>query len=480
MEKKIILVDGKKGKCINFQSPIWIYTIYGILFTLFVFKMFFYANEINDVPDQWAQVSYVIYFEENPGKLIPEFENIKMYDEMDTFRSGNSIITEYKKGNDTCYLGHPPFYYKIMQMCGVVEVEGEYAYVNYTKLCYINILITSLTMIIILVTGFRKLLQRNAGWTVHFLFAVICTCLPLYGYVGSGVNNDNFCNLAMAVFWVGLLSYFEKGYCAKTYWLIAAGIIIAVCSKLTTGLVIVLVSVIFVLFDIVKRKKATIIGNRYLAVTVPLYLIILSYFIIIYARYGTFQPSYSGFAPVEEVQNSSFYVEESMRIELTFGEDVKHFFSGLLSTWMGTYNKWYTVSRTGILAVPFILVLILFLLHSGKGLYKFLRNKEMKIDIISSIFAISMIITILIQFRMHRKSYMISGYLGGYQARYYVPCLPVMAFGVCEFVDEFVGRYGNIAKRSVQIGAVIIGVLMIYADFFYYVLRYYGSYYGNY
>lgn len=480
MKKKITIFDDKKKKCVNFQSPIWIYTIYGILFALFVFKMFFYANEVNNVPDQWAQVSYVIYFEENPGKFIPEFENIKMYEEIDTFRDGNSIITEYKKGNDTCYLGHPPVYYKIMQMCGVVEIEGNYAYVNDTKLCYINIFITSLTMMLILFTGFRKLLQRNVGWTVHFLFAAICTCLPLYGYVGSGANNDNFCNLAMAIFWVGLLSYVERGYCAKTYLLIALGVIIAVCSKLTAGLVIVLASMIIVLFDIVKHKKGTVICNRYMAMTVPLYLIVFSYFIIMYARYGTFQPSYSGFAPVEEVQRSSFYVEESMRIELTFGEDVKHFLSGLLTTWMGTYNKWYMVSRTGILAVPFILVLILFLLYSGKTFYKFLKGKDVEKSIISLALAIAMLITMLIQFRIHRKSYSISGYLGGYQARYYISCLPVIAFGVCEFVDECVAGYGNIAKRSVQAGAVVIGVLMIYADFFYYVLSYYGSYYGTY
>lgn len=470
----------EKNTRISLRSPAGLYVIYGLIFGLFVFKMFFYANEINDVPDQWAQVSYMIYFEEHPGKLIPEFENIKMYEDMGTSRQGNSLITEYVKGEDTCYLGHPPFYYKFMQLCGAVELEEERAYVNETRLCYINILITSLTMIIILAIGFRRLMQQNANWIIHFLYAAVCTCLPLYGYVGSGINNDNFCNLALVIFWLGLLSYIEKGYCAKTYWLIAVGVILAVFSKLTAGLVIVLVSAIVVLLDIVKNKKATVICNRYMAMTVPLYLAAFSYFIIIYARYGSFQPSYSGFAPTEEVQNSSFYVDEALRVELTFGQDVKHFFSGLLTTWMGTYNKWYMVSRAGILALPFVLILMLFLVCSAKALYRFLRDKEMKMDLLAFAFAAAILITMLAQFRIHWKSYVTRGYLGGYQARYYVPCIPVIAFAVSEFVNECVGRYGNVVKRTIQVLAAVVGALMIYADFFYYVLSYYGRCYGTY
>lgn len=454
------------------------YLIYSMLFAFFVFKMFFYANEINDVPDQAAQRAYIIYFEEHPEVFIPKFEDVKIYGGIRIFEDGNSSILKCQKATTTCYLGHPPFYFKLMQLCDVVDIDGDYAYVNLTKLCYINIFITSLTMMMALLSGYRQLERSKVGWEVHFLFATICTCLPMYGYIGSGVNNDNLCNLATVIFWLGIISYFEKGYCAKTYWLIAAGVLLAVCAKLTAGLIIIIVCIIIIFTDIAKNRKATIIFNKYFAMTIPLYLIVFSYFLIIYFRYGTFSPSYEGFVSTEEFRSSVFYIEENARTQLSFEADVKHFFTNLLNTWMGTYSIYYTISREGILAVPFILVLILFLVYALINLCRFLRNGNLKIETASTAVAIAIVITVLIQFRMHRTAYLSRGYLGGYQARYYMPCIPVIAFGVSQFAGEVSGRYGKVIKRIVQAGILIVGMLMIYADFFYYILSYYRSYHG--
>lgn len=462
---------GKKNLIIS-------YFIYGILFMLFIFKMFFYANEINDVPDQDAQMAYVIYFEEHPDKIIPDFSDVKMYEGSFTYREGHDSILKCQKAATTCYLGHPPFYYKLIQLCDVVDIDGDFAYVNMTKLCYINIFITSLTMIIVLLAGYRQLERSRAGWEVHFLFVTVCTCLPMYGYIGSGVNNDNLCNFAVAIFLLGLISYFEKGYCVKTYWFITMGILLAVCAKLTAGLVIILVTLIIIFMDILINRKVTIVFNKYFVMTIPFYLIILSYFLIIHSRYGTFSPAYEGFVSTEEFRNSTFYIEENMRTQLTFVEDMKHFFSSLLNTWMGTYSVHYTVSREGVLTVPFILVLILFILYAAKKMYSFIKSGKLEMEIISVAFAIAMIITILIQFRMHRVGYLTRGYLGGYQARYYMPCIPVIALGASQLIREWSGRYGKVGKRITQTGIVVVGMLMIYADFFHYILSYYRSCYG--
>ena len=462
-------------KCVSEKKKnlIGIYFIYGMLFFLFVFKMFFYANEISAVPDQWAQLSYVVYMEKNPDKLIPEFENIKMYEVVAEFEDGNSKILELEEDGTTCYLGHPPVYYKLIQMCDVIEIDGQHIYANITKISYLNILITSVTMLMILYIGYNILFKKNANWVMHFMYATICTCLPLYGYIGSGINNDNLCNVGLVVFFLGVLSYFNIGYSARTYWLIGMGVLISIFSKLTSGLIVILVCIIVATFDVAKNRKAAIVCNKYFATTLPVYFLVLPYFVNIYVKYGSFQPSYASFVTEEEYINSQFYVDETARVSLTFWEDVAHFFKGLLNTWTSTYERFYAVNRTGILAIPFIIVLILFLVHAGIKLYEYVKHRKYTTETISAAFAIAITITILIHFRMHRNTYLAAGYLGGYQARYYMPCLPVIACGGTQLLCDSINRKNAIQRRVIERSVILLSCLMIYADFFYYIYSYY-------
>lgn len=451
------------------KNLVKIYFVYSMLFIFFVFKMFFYANEISAVPDQDAHISYIVYMERNPDKVIPKFEDIKMYEVIDTFERGNSKILELGEEGSTCYLGHPPFYYKFMQLWNIVEIDGEHVYFNITKASYVNILVTSITMMIILYIGFIKFRENNASWMIHFMYVTICTCLPLYGYIGSGINNDNLCNLGLVLLIAGILSYFDKGCCGGTYWLIGIGVVLSVLSKLTAGLIAVLVCIIIAVFDIWKNKKMTIICNKYFAVTMPLYFAALSYFIIIYTRYGTYQPSYSILVSAEEFKSSVFYVDEALRVQMTLGQDIVYYFKGLWSTWVGTYNKSYCIDREGLLAIPFVLTLILFLIQAGIALYKYIKRKELTFDTVAAAFVMAMLITIFRQFRGHWSAYSSRGYLGGCQARYYMPCLPIIAIGASQLVCNYKCKWDRIQKRVIDIGIVLFSLLMLYADFFHYI-----------
>ncbi len=447
-----------------------IYMIYILLFALFLFKMFFYAYEINDYPDQEAQLSYVVYMEEHPLTMIPEFGKIKMTIAKEVRHEKDADMTsgtELKKETETCYLGHPPFYYQFLQMCDVVTIEQGHIYADLTKIYHINIFITAFTMTILLCIGFWQLSKAHAHCAMHFMYVVICTSLPLYGYVGSGINNDNFCNLGMAVFLAGLLCYFEIGRCYRTYWLIAAGSLLCFFSKLTSGLIVFIVCAAMVLLEFWKNKNWKIICNPYFVSTLPCYLLIGSYFALLYAEYGTIQPTYAQFASLEEFHSSPFYVEEALRTRLSLCEDSIHFFKGLLETWTGTYSANYMVARTGILALPFIIVLCLFFCQAVYGLYCVRKNQNVTITILPFVFAVACIVTVLVQFASHRSSYLANGYLGGCQARYYMPCLPVVALGACDFVQRFC------KDRIISVCVVFGGLFMIYADFFYYVFCYY-------
>ena len=70
-----------------------LFAIYGFVFVYFVFKMFYYMEQIWYVPDEEAHISYVAYLEEYPDKIIPEFENITLYGGYITILPWSSSIT---------------------------------------------------------------------------------------------------------------------------------------------------------------------------------------------------------------------------------------------------------------------------------------------------------------------------------------------------------------------------------------------------
>ena len=127
------------------RNNVIIYFIYTVLFTLFLFKMFFYANEIKDYPDQTAQLSYVVYMQEHPSKMVPEFEQIKMVAQKDKPDGADIQHTELKKETQTCYLGHPPLYYRLLQICNVINIEQGKIYAHISKIYDINICLMAFT-----------------------------------------------------------------------------------------------------------------------------------------------------------------------------------------------------------------------------------------------------------------------------------------------------------------------------------------------
>lgn len=449
-----------------------IYLVYILLFAIFVFKMYFYSNQEYTVPDSRAQLSYLIYMEKNSDVFVPKFEDITMYKTTATYMEGNERIDRMEPYTSTCYLGHPPLYYKIMQLCDTVEVdENAVAYVNYTKLANCNIVLTALTMILILMTGYYLLREKQRDWSMHLFFATIATTLPLYGYVGSGLNNDNLCNLGVAVFWLGLITYLKKGYSYQTFWFVGLGIAITMMGKLTAGLIVVVATVIMILADIIKTKKLGIICNKYFLSSLPVYAGVLLYYLKIYMTYGGVQPAYSQISSIEEFKSSGFYVEEANRIELTFAEIVERFFSGVWQTWKATYNSDYMVEREGILSIAYAVVLTLFVGYAIYELVRFIKEKGKNNQLITFAFFAAIIVTMVTHFKTFYSGYISRGYLGANQARYYMACIPVIAFAACEGADLIKQRIGVKLCKYSKVVLVLLSVSLVYSDFIHYVLN---------
>lgn len=459
-------------------DAIKIYLAYVVLFSAFVFKLFFYANEDFSTPDSSAHISYIVYMEENEDKLIPQFENIYMYTRVALEEENGETIAVLEKGGLKCYLGHPPLYYKIMQMCDTVQIdENGTAYVNYSKLRNLNIFMSSITMLIVLMAGYNLIKKNGNSWKIHFLYTAICTTLPLYGYVGSGINNDNLCNLGVVIFWIGLLNYVERGYSYKTFWLVSLGIFVSMFAKLTTGLIVVVATLLMIIVDIIKTKKASIVFNKFFASTIPVYIIVLAYFIYIYINYGAFQPSYDIIASQEEFQASPFFVAETERIQLTLWEDVKWFFSGLWRTWVATYTTGFMVERKGIEAIGYVIILFLFCVAIIKEIYVYVKKCPEYNDVISMAFGLSIIAVIIIHCCQHYQGYLSRGYIGGYQARYYMPCIPIIAVGACESINYLRKRCKIWMTYLVDVMTIALACLLIYSDFIYFVIEVYSMNY---
>lgn len=465
------------------NDDIKIYLAYVLLFALFVFKMFFYSNEGFSVADSRAHMSYIIYMEKNSDILIPKFEDIKMYGTTDVqmYKEGaellqdNRILYKMEPQTATCYLGHPPLYYKLMQLCDVVHIaEDDSVYVDRQKVSVCNIMLLALTMMLVLITGYKVIEKKGGTWEIHLLFVAISTTLPMYAYLGSGATNDNLSNLGIVIFWMGLISYLDRGYCYKTFWLVACGIMISLLSKLTAGLIVALVTVIIVVVDIIKTKKCGIILNKYFVTTLPVYLLTLLYFGIIYVRYGGLQPSYSQVSSLEEFKSGVFYVAEENRVVLTFAELTERFFKGLWQTWNGTYHSSFMIEREGIFALAYVFVLLLFLGAALLEIISYIKKKGKTNNMVSVAFLVALIITVLQQFDNFYTGYMSRGYLGGYQARYYLPCIPIIAMGACECVLHMQIKTNTIMKNIKKYVVIGLAILLTYSDFIYFVTKIYA------
>ena len=415
-----------------------LWTVYCVMFLGFLFKMFYYREEIYYVPDEDAHISYIAYVEENQDKWIPEFENMRICESVQYLEDG---VCQYVLCNRTCYLGHPPLYYRLMRLVGgVVTVESDgqtYVYANLDRLKTANIYLTALTMILIFYIGYTRLGKLTDSPVWHGLYAAAVTSVPMLALCGSGITNDNLANMGVAVFMLGVLRYHEKKKGYLTYFLVAIGFFLSIMSKLTVGEFVVIMLVAILIADIIKNKNLGLIWNKYFLVTLPVYLIAAGYFMVILVRYGSLQPGLDVVAPSEQT-----FVAEAERANMNFISYIPYFFSQFSYTWTGIYNGrffdlkmtdiWEGRIFTWILAAPFV-----FAAAAGIKCLKAAKQKDKnqmvsRYDIMYMAVAIGLFVTIATQLMKGYESFTTRGYTGGFQARYYLCDIPFMALAMTE------------------------------------------------
>lgn len=442
----------------------WIIAIYAAALVFFGFKMFYYAAEIQGVPDEGMHVGYVLYLKEHPGKIIPDFEQMNSYRETD----GDVY---YRTSDSWNYLGHPPLYYHMMKwFTHVSETEDGGLKVNVRTLRYVNIFLMMFSMLLCFYVIGSRVYRASERIGPHVVLAVSAISVPMLAYNGSGVNNDNLTLIGIVLFLWGLLRYYEDKIEWRTYLLVDGGFFISIFTKLVAGEILVIVLAGVVIGDLIRKKGFRVFTNKYFLGTMILFLIPVLYYLYIYYRYGTFQPSLQALHP-EYYKITRFYVPEENRGEVySLPQYWNYYWPNFWKTWTILYGHTEWVAKTGkILAqAGSYLIIILVPVYAVRSCIQKKNEWPMCVS-----FTLAILITAATQFLSAYKTYCSAGYDGGYQARYYLCMIPFFAY--CDALSdaETWNRKENNRIKKILIWtaeAVYVG-LVLYGDFIYFGLN---------
>ncbi len=211
-----------------------LWAVYGVMFLLFLFKMFYYREELYYVPDEDAHISYLAYVQENPDELIPDFQNMKLCKDRIQFEDG---LCRYTIGDAACYLQKPPFYYKAMQIVGGVVTqetsEGRFVYMDINRLKTANIYLTAFVMILMLYISYTRLGKFTQSALCHGLAALAMTSVGEFAKYGSCIMNDNLTNVGTVLLVWGVLQYVERKRGFTKHLLAVSGVLLTALSGLS-------------------------------------------------------------------------------------------------------------------------------------------------------------------------------------------------------------------------------------------------------
>lgn len=208
-----------------------LWAVYSVMFLLFLFKMFYYREELYYVPDEDAHISYLAYVQDNPDELIPQFQNMKLCKDRIEFEDG---LCRYTIGDAACYLQKPPFYYKAMQIVGGVVTqetsEGRFVYMDIDRLKTANIYLTAFVMILMLYISYTRLGKLTQSVLCHGLSAIAMTSVGEFSKYGSCIMNDNLTNVGTVLLVWGILQFVERRRSWTKHLLAASGILLTILS----------------------------------------------------------------------------------------------------------------------------------------------------------------------------------------------------------------------------------------------------------
>lgn len=450
--------------------------IYFFMFIFFIIKVNFYTNYVARFPDETQHISYIAYLEQTK-EVIPNFKEMKVLD-IDLAATNylksidlDNLICNF--GDGVNYLGHPPLYYHIMRLSNGIVVNNDNIIININKIRFFSHLISYLALLIVFYIGYTRIDRLS----LHLLYSAIIISVPMFPYISAGVNNDTLSFLGISIIMIGLIRFSENNRKLLTYNFISIGVLISFLSKLTSGFIILIAGVLYIIYILYKEKSFKFLICKEFIMTCPIYGIVLIYYMYILLTIGNIQPSLAVIAP-DYFKTTIFYVPIENRVYVSFAEYAIWYINRFFKTWVSIYSHVTLVKPENFLDISSFGILVIFFLP----LLGFLPFKSNKFKTVFVAIYIGVIIASIYQFFQSYSSYKTAGRMGAYQSRYYLCALPALAMLICIslkdrliFIKEKFCNYKlstKVIDFLFNIVCILFVSLLIYEDFIYFILNF--------
>jgi hypothetical protein len=412
--------------------------IYGLFFAMFIVQALFYIKYIppGQAPDERAHLSYIAHLQES-GRWYPDFESMPIY-----YFSGEA-------SDQISHLGHPPVYYLLFSPFSSDQVQN--VMLQWRHFRSLNLGLAACALALMFWIGMRQRLPL----AFHFMYVLILTSIPMLPYLAASINNDNLAIFSGALIILGTLLALEGKPGAK--WLLGIGVCLAPLAKATAGLQ-ASIFIVFILFMLWRdgasiRELLTRFGLTLAAGAAPPLL----YYGYTIAQYGT---------PLPIFGTMDYKAPQGIAL-MDFIAYLGHFQNFLQLSWSGIVSHQtglprYAWPQNGAMTlVPLFALWGLFI--STKRFSPQLRH----LFLVAKSGIIALLGFAVIHFIKVYLSYVETGYIGGIQARYYLP------FAACLVIGAIIPLYRWRTRRwTLVIGIIAVADLLYSNVFMHTVARY--------
>lgn len=198
-------------------------------------------------PDEWAHITHVQEVASG-DRLIPDYADSR-------------VLPRAVKGN---YLGHPPLYYSATGMLG--RIAGWDAVQDVHNYRAVSAALVALGVLLWLLVA--RALGMARVWAVPICLSV--NAIPMFAYLAGSVNNDTLAYLAVAIALFGVVHV--PRWPRAAYYIGAAGLLIALLTKATAALFLLLFFVSWLSWQ--WRAGTSPIRNRHFLVALGVVAVI--------------------------------------------------------------------------------------------------------------------------------------------------------------------------------------------------------------
>ncbi|WP_133122312.1 hypothetical protein [Bifidobacterium simiarum] len=387
-----------------------------------VYQFGMYTKYLGGFPDEQAHLSYIAFLSKDHA-IIPDFAHMRIY----PFAGDNAL--DFAGATQFNYLGHPPLYYRIMNLLGGLHVAGDQVTFNLGGLRTISFIIGLLGLLVVFYIGLTRIAPIPL---LHLLFGIIVIAPVNLVYGLSGLSNDSLLLLTVSIYSLGIIRFFERRYDWKTFLLIAVGVSFTVLTKLTGGMLVVVMSVLVIAYTLIVEHNAKALMRPAFYATTPVYLLPIAYFAGLYAKFHTIQPGYANVAYAEYVTSAMYTPNDKRDGGMLMVDVVQSFIEKFLGTWYAVTGhvpvprpdmKVYDITTIGVILVFFVPLTVFFFAKSRAQRYL-------------SLAAASVLIVLIYEFIGVAKSYYFNGRFGGYSSRYFLCAIVFFALAILWMISR--------------------------------------------